>query len=80
MKLDKIMNTESLEYMCSNGTTFKADRCDLKGGVRVLEAWETTPEQKMADFAEFGAWHLANIHPNLNGFAGYGSIKYSFDS
>jgi hypothetical protein len=31
----------------------------------------------MADAAEFGAWHAYTIHPTLNGFPGYDSVKFN---
>jgi hypothetical protein len=71
----EIKNTKTIEHMSSNGTTFKADRGDLVGGVNITYAWEITEEQKLADFIEFGAWHAMWIHPDLNRFGGYDNIK-----
>jgi hypothetical protein len=75
----EILNTKAIQHMSSNGTTFKADRGDLQSGVRVLSAWNTSLEHMMSDFAEFGAWHLMNIHPSLHGFGGYDTITYTIE-
>jgi len=72
----EIMNAKSFEHTCSNGTVFKSERGDLASGVKVLQSFDIDVNEKMADYAEFGAWHSIIIHPNLNGFAGYDCIKF----
>lgn len=72
----EILNATSFEHMCKNGTVFKADRCDLKNGVKVYSSWEIDKLRFAADFAEFGAWHFSEIWKQLNGFGGYDTIKY----
>jgi len=74
-----ITNVTPIEHTCRNGTSFKCERADLKGGVTVTQAWgDANPEKRMADFAEFGAWHAHWIHEHLNGFQGYDCVRYVF--
>ncbi len=75
----EIMNEKEISHTSSNGTTFKSDRGDLRSGVKATYLWEIDDMKKLADFAEFGAWHAFWIHPNLNGFPGYDTINYSFE-
>lgn len=60
------------------GTLFQADRCDLRGGVRIVvnRNADLTPEQFVADVAMCAAYHAALILPDLNGFPGYDTVKY----
>ena len=72
-------NNIPISLRADNGTEFKATRADLRDGVVVLPSTLNVTElQKMADFAQFGAWHAHQIHPNLNGFSGYDAISYTF--
>lgn len=36
------------------------------------------PQTLAAEVAEFAAWHAMVIHPNLNGFQGYDTLRFSF--
>ncbi|MHD0644079.1 hypothetical protein ACYPKM_00415 [Pseudomonas aeruginosa] len=72
-------NEQPIEHTCSNGTTFKADRADLRNGVKVSNFSNLNDLEKVtADFAEFGAWHALTVREHLNGFPGYDAIKYNF--
>ncbi len=64
------LNEKPFEHHCRNGTTFTAERCDFVGGVTAYVPAGLTEAQMMADAAELGAWHWANIVPELNGFTG----------
>ena len=77
--MGKFVNASSLEHICRNGTVFKADRCDLKGGVKVSSSWEIDNLRLASDFAEFGAWHRSEIWAQLNGFGGYDNILYELE-
>ena len=72
----KFINEQPIEHSSSNGTTFKADRADLIGGVTVQAYSHTSEKDKMADFAEFAAWHTHCIFNQLNGFNGWSAVKY----
>lgn len=65
-------NEKPFEHICHYGTVFKADRHDFVGGVTAYVPEYLTPEEIMADAVELGAWHWANIVPQLNGFTGPG--------
>ena len=70
------LNEKPLEHTSSNGTTFKADRCDLRGGVIIeYPSYLLTDQQKMDDFLQFGAWHRGEIWQRLNGFSGYDCVQ-----
>lgn len=74
------INDKPLEHTSHNGTTFKASRCDLQGGVTVTKpAWLISDLQLAADFGEFTAWHALCIFKQLNGFAGYNCIQYNLE-
>lgn len=57
------------------GTRF-ASRADLQGGVAVTFTRTLSVHQIVADAAQFGAWHAGNIHPQLDGFAGYDAVEF----
>ncbi len=63
-------NEQPLEHHCQNGTVFKAERCDLRGGVTAIVRDGITPERLLADGMEFGAWHRHVIWPDLIGYTG----------
>lgn len=65
------------KHRSHNGTVFKAERCDLRGGVDVLKPERISEADLCADFAEFAAWHTHCIFEQLNGFPGWGGISYS---
>lgn len=71
------INEKPLEHRSHNGTVFKAERCDLRGGVDVLKPGRISETDLCADFAEFAAWHTHCIFEQLNGFPGWGGISYS---
>lgn len=71
------INEKSLEHRSHNGTVFKSERCDLRGGVEVLKPERISEADLGADFAEFAAWHTHCIFEQLNGFSGWGGISYS---
>jgi acyl carrier protein len=77
----KWINDLPLEHTSSNGTTFKAERCDLKGPVTVsFPSWPLTEEQKREDFLQFGTWHRGCIFNQLNGFSGYDCITFVYSN
>lgn len=71
-------NADPCSHRGPNGTEFRADRCDLQGGVRVTFPTyrELTDLDKMLDAADFAAWHRNCIWDQLNGFSGYDCIKF----
>jgi hypothetical protein len=73
--VDSSLNEKPFVHRSSHGTCFKAKRCDFVGGVIALVPKSLTPEQMMEDAAEMGAWHWANIVPQLNGFTGPAKIR-----
>ncbi|HBP1602130.1 TPA: hypothetical protein L5U90_003230 [Pseudomonas aeruginosa] len=70
------INEKPLEHRSHNGTVFKAERCDLRGGVQVTKPQDISEADLGADFAEFAAWHTHCIFHQLNGFQGWGGISY----
>jgi hypothetical protein len=75
------INDKPLEHTSHHGTTFKAQRSDLYGGVTVTKpAWPIAEAQFAADFGEFTAWHALCIFKQLNGFAGYDCIQYTIEN
>lgn len=71
------MNDKPFSHTSSNGTHFKADRCDLLNGVEVEKPEGINEVALCSDFAQFAAYHAGVIHENLNGFAGYDNITYT---
>lgn len=71
------LNEEPFEHHCDNGITFKAERCDFQGGIVAVLPRGISNERLMADVSQMIGYHAANITPNLNGFSGYGGIKYT---
>ncbi|MEX6780382.1 hypothetical protein [Pseudomonas aeruginosa] len=70
------INEQPLEHRSNNGTLFKAERCDLRGVVEVTKPLNISEADLGADFAEFAAWHTHCIFNQLNGFSGWGGIRY----
>lgn len=66
----KTLNEKPFEHRARNGTVFRAERCDFVDGVTAHVPRRLSPAQMMADAVELGAWHCANIVPQLNGFTG----------
>lgn len=73
-----IMNEKPFEYTVL-GTTFKADRCDFKGGIKVNHKIPQHTFPFANAVAEMVGYHATNIHPNLNGFQGYDCINWIFE-
>lgn len=67
------INDKPLEHHV-NGTIFKAERCDLRGGVTVNKPLDKIPA---SDMFVFGAWHALQIHSDLNGFGGYDAVQFT---
>lgn len=72
----KFLNEEPLEHRGPNGTVFKAERCDLRTGVKVISKRKLQPHLFAQDLISFGAYHAHHIHPQLNGFSGYDAVNY----
>lgn len=70
------VNEKPLEYHCLGGTVFKSDRSDLRGGVDVKKPKHSSEASFGADCVEFGMWHSSCILPQLNGFPGWGGLRY----
>jgi len=73
----EINNGTPISHICSNATTFTADRADLRNGVEYTVMGGMDDESVAKDFFEFGAWHASTIHPMLNAFSGYGSVRFT---
>jgi hypothetical protein len=73
----KTTNETPIQYTSLNGTVFKSERADLTKGVTYEIPYNNACEENIrADFAEFGAWLAVIIHPELNSFKGFDSIRY----
>ncbi len=73
------MNDRPFRHIGS-GFEFFSERCDFKGDVYVVRpAYETISElDLMKATACMIGYHACNIHRELNGFAGYDSITFTF--
>jgi hypothetical protein len=76
------INERPVEYVSISGITFRCKRADFAGHKIRVSGWEgpyrdeeTRLMQAVADFIGF---HAMNIHPALNGFAGYDTIHFEF--
>ena len=56
-----------IERQSRNGTTFRAARADLVGGVDADVPTKLTQELLDADCTEFESWYRANISSDLGG-------------
>lgn len=80
------MNDKPYSHTGRYGTTISCDRCDFKTPVTVASefvgAGGTSEDwQKVtADVAEAMAYHAIHIHPELNGFSGYDTIRYVYSN
>jgi len=72
-----IDNKTPLTHTCRYGTTFTADRADLRNGVEYSTFALPSRETLAHDFFEFGMWHANQILPELNGFQGTGSVRFT---
>ena len=71
------LNDQNFVYTSRHGTTFYSERCDFKGGEVIYKLGKVThPQLLMADAAEMMAFHAINIHPRLNGFQGYDTLRF----
>jgi hypothetical protein len=71
-----ILNEKPFEYCSSNGTVFKADRCDFQGGVTATVQEDISREDLMTDVAGMVGFHATNIWSKLNGFQGYDCVRF----
>lgn len=71
-----IRNDKPYRHVSKNGSLFESDRCDFQNGVTVTKPEGITEERFMVDVSEFIGFHATVIHPELNGFQGYGCITY----
>jgi hypothetical protein len=62
-------------HLCRHGIQIDALRCDLYGGVNVRTPDDATQAQVAEAVAQAFGYHAANILPNLNGFAGYDTVR-----
>jgi hypothetical protein len=71
------MNDKPFTHDSRHGTRFKATRCDFRDGVELIDLGDATTKELISDVAEMIGYHATNIHPNLNGFAGYDCIQWT---
>ncbi|MCK5236915.1 MAG: hypothetical protein KAR06_08015 [Deltaproteobacteria bacterium] len=71
------MNEKPYSHNSHHGTRFGASRCDFMYGVNVVKPKEVNLAQYTADVAEMIVQHALQIHPQLNGFAGYDAIRFT---
>lgn len=71
----RILNDQPFEYLSPNGVKFMAKRCDFVGGLTAHVPKHLSFAQFAADMFALGAWHWANIVPDLNGFTGPPNIE-----
>jgi hypothetical protein len=74
------INEKPYSHTSHNGTHFSADRCDLKGGVKITRPDYVDDMRFAADCAEFGAMHVILVHERLNGFQGFTAIHYELQA
>lgn len=64
------LNAKPFSHYLDHGIEIKAARCDFVGGIDVYVPATLSKEQLASAMLGLGAWHWANIVPNLNGFSG----------
>lgn len=69
------LNDKRFEHRTRLGFLVEAERCDLKGGVKMHVSSRATDEQIAGAAAQAFGYHAANILPMLNGFSGYDTIN-----
>jgi len=74
-----IKDDTKIEHMCRYGTQISCDRADLKCDVVILSDSLHLKGELMADMAEFGAWHRAEIWEHLSSFNGYDCVIYDIE-
>jgi hypothetical protein len=72
------MNYRPFSHTSDHGTVFKATRCDFVGGVTIIRARDVTNAQLASDIAQMIGYHALQIYPELNGFAGYNCIQWTY--
>jgi methyl coenzyme M reductase subunit D len=70
------INEKPYVYESSNGTKFTCTRSDLADKIKYGNEEIITIEQLMTDVAEMAAMHAMFTHPELNGFAGYDTLRF----
>lgn len=75
-----IANDKPYEHRSSNGTLFTCNRCDLREPVKVTRPSRLSDTHFAQDIGEFAAYHALHIHPCLNGFPGYDTIRYEIET
>lgn len=73
--MTRILNEQPFEHRSQNGTVFTAARSDFVGGVDAFVPEGLSAAQIMEDAVELGAYHWANIVPELSGFTGPGTFR-----
>lgn len=81
------MNKKKFEYHSRNGTLFKCDTCDFSTPIDVYAQYDSFVKEGvkfealskliLPDVAEMIGYHAINIHPELNGFAGYDCLRFN---
>jgi len=78
------LNDAPIEFGSSLGVKFSCDRGDLRNTVEVrVPLWvhenrtsEGLHKILTSSYFEFAYWHAINIHPVLNGFRGFDTIRF----
>lgn len=70
----RFLNAKSFGHY-ARGIDFKADYCDLKHGIELTSQWPVRLDDLLRAVATTFGWHGVNIHPELNGFSGYDTVK-----
>lgn len=75
------LNDKPIEHVTSGGVTFRCARADLRVVITVHDLSDNfTSLEKVAEaIADFTAWHALNIFGQLNGFQGYGALRFRFE-
>jgi len=66
---------KSFSHITRHGFTVEADRCDLRGDVRLHVSADATDAQIAEAAAQAFGYHGANILPKLNAFLGYDAVR-----
>lgn len=70
------LNEQPFEHESSNGASFRCSRSDFFTDISVTMPKGLPAAKFAADVAEMAAHHALNIHPDLNGFAGYDRLRF----
>ena len=68
------ISKDPFSWMSERGTMFSGTH-DLSDGVNVSKPKD---EVTLEEFMCFGAWHALHIWGDLNGFSGYGCVKFNY--